>query len=148
MRIFRAALCLVLLAVSAAGCSYFGRGRGGDVATGSVPQPRPQQTSESSAAPSLAAFEVTDLATGLTCTGNYQPLENSETFDAAVVCDDGRTGHVTATRSEDLSGTGTLALADGTAGTVALRRLAAETAEAPPTAKTQLPAPDPAAYVR
>lgn len=146
MRAHRAALCVALVAAIVAGCSPFGRGRGAKISTGSVveePAPEP-----AAAAPSLSAFEATELATGLKCTGSFQPLENSATFDAAVVCDNGQTGRVKAARSDDLSGTGALTLADGTAGTVALRRLSTADLQAPPSAKTELPAPDPTAYVR
>jgi hypothetical protein len=147
MRAHRAALCVALLAAFVAGCSPFGRGRAGKISTGSVAPQQEEEAAPETAAPSLAAFEATDLATGLTCTGSYQPLENNPTFAAAVACDDGRTGKVTAARSPEFGGAGTLAFSDGTGGTVTLRRLAAAEVSAPPSATNQLPAPDQSAYV-
>lgn len=138
-------ICALALAALVAGCSLSGLGESGAVRTGSVDgreEPAPV------AAPSLAAFEATDLATGLTCTGSYNPLESGPTFSASVVCDDGRMGKVTAARSRGLSGTGTLALSDGSEGSVALRRVAARETEAPPAAANQLPPPDPSTYLR
>ena len=143
------ALAIALpLAAFAAGCQLL-PGRGGEtVATGSVTSAPERKTPDQTApVPSLAAFEATDLTTGLTCTGNYNPLENSPTFTARVVCEDGRSGTVTGPRATELSGTGTLELADG-GGAATLRRLSAAETEAPPAAANQLPPPDPSAYVR
>ncbi len=147
MRVLRAALSIVLLAALVAGCSYFGRRDDNKIATGSVAALPRKKPASPPAAPSLTAFEATDPATGLTCTGSYQPLENSVTFDASVVCDDGRKGRVTGARSQEPNGTGTLTLDDGTGGSVALKRLFSESAEAPPTPETELPSPGPT-YVR
>jgi hypothetical protein len=146
----RAALWFVLIAAIVAGCSPFSRGRAGKLQTGSVAQPLivQQEEPKAEAAPTLASFEATDLASGLRCTGGYNPLERTLTFTAAVVCEDGRTGEVTAALSRDLGGTGTLVFASGATATVTLRRLAAADVEAPPTAARELPPPDPSAYVQ
>jgi hypothetical protein len=141
----RAAISAVPLAVLVAGCTMLSAGKPGRVNTGSV---EPQERQAPAAAPSIASFEATELSTGLKCTGSYSPLENSRTFTAPVVCDDGRMGEVTAARSRDLSGTGTLAFSGGGEGTVALRILAASEGEAPPPAASELPPPDPSTYVR
>ncbi len=142
-----ALLCAVLLATVMAGCSSLGGGEGGNVATGSIAEPAPAVT----AAPSLAMVEATELTTGLRCTGSYNPLENSATFKAAVVCSDGRTGAVSGVRPGSFSGTGTLVFSDGEEAAVALRRLSTGEAgemDAPPAAVRQLPAPDPTVYAR
>ncbi len=139
----RTTISALALAALAAGCSLSGSGESGAVRTGSI-----ERREEPAPAPSLAAFEATDLATGLTCAGSYNPLENRPTFSASVVCDDGRMGKVTAARSRGLSGTGTLALSDGSEGSVALRILSARESEAPPAAANQLPPPDPSTYLR
>jgi hypothetical protein len=146
MRTYRAAFCIALLAAIVAGCSPFSRGRG-KVQTGSVtPQVEAKAPPTVAATPSLVTFEA-GLAGGLHCSGGYNPLENSLTFTAAVVCDDGRTGTVTAARSEENDPVGTLVFADGATVSVALRRLAPGDAEAPPRAAKQLPAPETSAYV-
>jgi hypothetical protein len=145
----RAALWVALIAAIVAGCSPFSRGRAGKLQTGSVVPPAQQEgETAAAAAPTLASFEATDLASGLHCTGGYNPLESSLTFTAAVVCEDGRTGEVTAPLSRDLGGTGTLVFAGGATATVTLRRLAAADVETPPSAAKELPAPDPTAYIR
>lgn len=141
------AIATLLLAASAAGCTLL---PGGNemVSTGSVTNASSQQGVRETAAPALAAFEATEVTSGLTCTGNYRPLENSPTFSARVVCEDGRTGTVSGPRSNDLGGAGTLELADGGGGAVTLRRLSAGETAVPPAAANQLPPPDPSAYVR
>jgi hypothetical protein len=147
----RAALWVALVAAIVAGCSPFSRGRAGKLQTGSVgaqPLTVQQDEREAEAAPTLASFEATDVASGLRCTGGYNPLESTLTFTAAVVCEDGRTGEVTAQLSRDLGGTGTLVFAGGATATVTLRRLATADVKAPPAAAKELPAPDPTAYVR
>ncbi|MGH6923498.1 MAG: hypothetical protein ACRED5_07135 [Propylenella sp.] len=146
----RAALWVVLFAAIVAGCSPFSRGRAGKVQTGSVAPPLvlEEEAPALAAAPTLASFEATDLASGLRCTGGYNPLESGLTFTAAVVCEDGRTGEVTGPLSRDLGGTGTLVFAGGAAASVTLRRLAAADVETPPTAAKELPAPDPSTYVQ
>ena len=144
---YRALAVALPLAAFAAGCQLW-PGRDAEteaVASGSVTAGSPEQTTP---APSLAAFEATEVTTGLTCTGNYSPLENSPTFSARVVCRDGRSGTVTGPRTNDLGGTGTLELSDGGGGAVTLRRLTAAETEAPPAATNQLPAPDPSTYLR
>jgi len=145
MGVRHTAILAVPLATLVAGCSILSPGgliRTGSVArqveTSAVPlPPAPVAT------PSLAGFEATDLASGLNCTGNYNPLENEATIDTPVVCEDGRMGRVTAARSRDLSGGGTLVLANGAKSAVALRRIDATTAGAPPAAVNQLPDADP-----
>jgi hypothetical protein len=134
-----------LFALLVAGCSMLSAGKPGSMSTGSV---EPEEQSAPAAAPAISAFEATELSSGVKCTGSYNPLENSRTFTASVVCDDGRMGEVTAARSRDLSGTGTLAFSGGGEGIVALRSLAASEGEAPPPAARQLPPPDPSTYVR
>ncbi len=50
----------------------------------------------------------------LTCSGNYDSLNTSETISMQVLCSDGRKGFVTATRENDgRSGHGTVHLNDG-----------------------------------
>jgi hypothetical protein len=147
MAAHHAALCVALLAAFVAGCSPLARFKAGKIQTGSV-APQEVEAPAAPAAPSLAAFEATEPSTGLHCTGAYNPLENSLTFTAAVVCEDGRMGEVTAARPGKLGGTGTLVFVGGATVSVALRWLAATDVEAPPSAAHQLPAPDPSAYVR
>ena len=144
---YRALALTLLLTAFAAGCQALSGGgaQTDTLATGSVTTSSPDETAP---APALAAFEATEVTTGLTCTGNYRPLENSPTFTARVVCKDGRTGTVTGPRASELGGTGTLELADGSGGAVTLRRLSAADTEAPPAAANQLPPPDPSTYVR
>ncbi len=144
----RAAICIALSgAILAAGCSPFSRFRDGKVETGSILPPLEQAEEERppAAAPTLAAFEATEPASGLQCSGGYNPLEEGLTFTAPVVCEDGRTGKVTARRSGE--GAGTLAFDGGVSVSVSLRRVQDET-EIPPAAPNQLPAPDISAYVR
>ena len=74
---------------------------------------------------SKGSFEVADPAAGLTCAGNYDPLDRKPTISAPFACSDGRTGVVTITRTPDgLSGSGTAVLSDGTVGRVGFGQLA------------------------
>jgi len=140
----RAAVVAVLVALSVGGCVLHSRSI---VRTSSV-APRPHERPATAAiGPSLVAFEATDLETGLTCSGSYEPLDMSPTFVAVVMCDDGRTGEVAAARSDEFSA-GTLTFESGWRSAVTLRRLAEADAKAPPVAARQLPTPDPLLYVR
>lgn len=130
-------------ALTVTACSPLGRGEPNSVRTGSVASQAGNPLEAPSDALSLSTFEATDFKSGLTCTGSYNPLENAETFTAAVVCDNGRTGEVTGMRSRDLSGTATLTLAGGETSSVALRPLAGAEQAAPPASAKQLPSPDP-----
>jgi hypothetical protein len=66
---------------------------------------------------SLAAgtFTVTDGK--LTCTGSYNPLNESRTITVTVSCSDGRTGIAIATRDSAISGGGKVTLSDGSEAT-------------------------------
>ena len=57
-------------------------------------------------------FSVTDGK--VTCSGSYNALNKSRTITIPVVCTDGRTGIVTATRNSPMSGGGKVRLSDGT----------------------------------
>ena len=59
-----------------------------------------------------ATFTVTDGK--VTCSGSYNPLNESQTITTTVTCTDGRTGIVTAVRDSATSGGGTVTLSDGT----------------------------------
>jgi hypothetical protein len=61
-----------------------------------------------------ATFTVTDGK--ITCSGSYNPLNESQTITTTVTCTDGRTGIVTAVRDSATSGGGTVTLSDGTSG--------------------------------
>jgi hypothetical protein len=61
-----------------------------------------------------ATFTVTDGK--ITCSGSYNPLNESRTITTTVTCTDGRTGIVTAVRDSATSGGGTVTLSDGTSG--------------------------------
>jgi hypothetical protein len=61
-----------------------------------------------------ATFSVTDGK--ITCSGSYNPLNESRTITTTVTCTDGRTGIVTATRDSPTSGGGVVTLSDGTSG--------------------------------
>jgi hypothetical protein len=57
-------------------------------------------------------FEATDGK--LTCSGTYDSLSQSVTLNAKVICNDGRTGFVIATRDRGgQSGSGRVRLSDG-----------------------------------
>ena len=60
---------------------------------------------------SEGSFYVTDGK--LTCSGSYNPLQQSQTISMPVICDDGRKGIVKATRDTATSGSGTVRLNDG-----------------------------------
>jgi hypothetical protein len=59
-----------------------------------------------------ATFSVTDGK--VTCSGSYNPLNESRTITTTVNCTDARTGIVTATRDSPTSGGGVVTLSDGT----------------------------------
>ena len=59
-----------------------------------------------------ATFTVTDGK--VTCSGSYNPLNESQTITTTVTCTDDRTGIVTAVRDSPTSGGGTVTLSDGT----------------------------------
>jgi hypothetical protein len=61
-----------------------------------------------------ATFTVTDGK--VTCSGSYNPLNESRTITTTVTCTDGRAGIVTATRDSATSGGGVVTLSDGTSG--------------------------------
>jgi len=63
---------------------------------------------------SSATFTVTDGK--VTCSGSYNPLNESRTITTTVTCTDGRTGIVTATRDSPTTGGGTVMMSDGTSG--------------------------------
>lgn len=60
-------------------------------------------------------FSVTDGK--LSCSGSYNPLNESRTITVTVICNDGRTGIAIATRDSALSGGGKVTLSDGSEGT-------------------------------
>lgn len=57
------------------------------------------------------SFSVTDGK--LTCSGSYDPLQQSQTISMPVLCNDGRKGIVRAVRDTSTSGSGTIRLNDG-----------------------------------
>ena len=58
------------------------------------------------------SFSVTDGK--ITCSGSYNALNDSPTITMPVICTDGRTGIVIATRDSPTSGGGKVRLSDGT----------------------------------
>jgi hypothetical protein len=77
-------------------------------------------------------FEVSDGA-NLRCAGTYDALDTRPTISAPVMCNDGRSGVVTVTRTPDgRSGSGTATLSDGTTATVGFGSLAASVADPAP----------------
>jgi hypothetical protein len=70
---------------------------------------------ENTASLSSGTFSVTDGK--LSCTGSYDPLNESRTITMTVSCNDRRTGIAIATRDSALSGGGKVTLSDGTEGT-------------------------------
>ena len=67
-------------------------------------------------------FSVTDGE--LTCTGTYDPLQQSQTISMPVICNDGRKGIVRAVRDTATSGSGTFRLNDGYGGDFVFGRAA------------------------
>lgn len=57
------------------------------------------------------SFYVTDGK--LTCSGSYDPLQQSQTISMPVICSDGRKGIIRAIRDTATSGSGTVRLNDG-----------------------------------
>jgi hypothetical protein len=53
----------------------------------------------------------------LTCSGSYNPLNQSSTITVTLLCSDGRTGIAIATRDSAVSGGGKVTLSDGEEGT-------------------------------
>lgn len=87
------------------------------------------------AALSGGTFEVSAPDGSLKCAGTYDAYDTSAVLSAPFTCSDGRYGTVTVTRSPDrLSGTGTIALSDGSFGAVAFGKDAASAIEPAPTA--------------
>ena len=70
---------------------------------------------QNTASLSEASFSVTNGK--LTCTGSYNPLNQSRTITVTLVCSDGRTGIAIATRDSPVSGGGKVTLSDGEEGT-------------------------------
>lgn len=68
------------------------------------------------------SFSVTDGK--LTCSGSYDPLQQSQTITMPVVCNDGRKGIVRTTRDTATSGSGTFRLNDGYGGDFVFGRAA------------------------
>ena len=64
---------------------------------------------------SEGSFSVTNGK--LTCSGSYNPLNDSPTITVTLLCSDGRTGIAIATRDSPLSGGGKVTLSDGEEGT-------------------------------
>ena len=60
---------------------------------------------------SEGSFTVSDGK--LTCSGSYNPLQQSQTISMPVICSDGRKGIVRAIRDTATSGSGTVRLNDG-----------------------------------
>jgi hypothetical protein len=61
------------------------------------------------------SFSVTNGK--LTCSGSYNPLNQSSTITVTLLCSDGRTGIAIATRDSPVSGGGKVTLSDGEEGT-------------------------------
>lgn len=57
------------------------------------------------------SFSVTDGL--LTCSGSYNPMQQSKTISMPVICSDGRKGIIRAVRDTTTSGSGTVTLNDG-----------------------------------
>lgn len=68
-------------------------------------------TGTNTASLSGGSFSVTDGK--LTCSGSYDPFQQSQTISMPVLCSDGRKGIVRATRDTATSGSGTVRLNDG-----------------------------------
>jgi len=60
---------------------------------------------------SNGSFTVSDGK--LTCSGSYNPLQQSQTISMPIICSDGRKGMVRAIRDTATSGSGTVRLNDG-----------------------------------
>jgi hypothetical protein len=116
-----ATLAAVAVALGLAGCMTLAANKGGSRAP----------LAEKSASIAVSTFEVTELATGVRCAGQFDPLQSSAMISVPVACDDGRTGMVTVARTRDLSGTGTIAFADGSKGSVAFGEVATTVLDAP-----------------
>ncbi|MBY5831891.1 hypothetical protein HFN47_22450 [Rhizobium leguminosarum] len=85
------------------------------------------------AAISGGTFQVSTPKGDVSCSGNYDALDTRPVISAPVRCSDGRYGAITVLRSPDgMTGTGTVALADGSTGNLAFGR-AAPTVLAPDT---------------
>lgn len=76
----------------------------------------PAQGSATAKTSGVGTFEASTID-GLTCKGTYDALTRAPTIWADVTCSDGRTGRLLITRSMDqLSGTATGKLSDGSTG--------------------------------
>jgi S1-C subfamily serine protease len=93
-----------------------------------------------------ATFEVTDGK--VTCTGSYDPLNQSQTISMTTVCSDGRKGLIIATReASGISGSGHVRMDDGSVadfvfGDAAARFLASAPASRQPQPNESPKAPD------
>jgi hypothetical protein len=96
-------------------------------------------TGTTTASMSAGTFQV--AGAGLSCSGNYDPLDRSPVLSTPFRCSDGRAGVLTVRRTDDLlAGAGTATLSDGTVANVAFGRLAADVVAGPPPA-SQRPIP-------
>lgn len=68
------------------------------------------------------SFTVTDGK--LTCSGSYDPLQQSQTITMPVICSDGRKGIIRSVRDTPTSGSGTFRLNDGYQGDFVFGRAA------------------------
>ena len=68
-------------------------------------------TGTNTASLSEGSFTVSDGK--LTCSGSYDPLQQSKTISMPIICSDGRKGIIRAIRDTATSGSGTLRLNDG-----------------------------------
>ncbi|MFD2175651.1 hypothetical protein [Rhodobacter lacus] len=84
----------------------------------------PAQGSATAKTSGIGTFEASTID-GLTCKGTYDSLTQTPTIWADVTCNDGRTGRLLITRSMDqLSGTATGKLSDGSMGRFVFGNLA------------------------
>jgi hypothetical protein len=68
-------------------------------------------TGSNTASMTAGTFSVTDGK--LTCSGSYDPWQQSATISMPVLCSDGRKGIIRAVRDTATSGSGTVRLDDG-----------------------------------
>jgi hypothetical protein len=108
----RSRLTLNLAKLAIVGCAVIVAGCSVTVPVAVIGQNGQILRGENTASLSGGTFSVTDGH--LTCSGSYNALNEAPTITMPVLCSDGRTGIVTATRDSPTSGGGKVRLSDGT----------------------------------
>lgn len=104
-RLFAGAAAVATAALSLAGCST-------TIPVAVIGQHGEIMRGTNSIGLTEGSFSVTDGK--VTCSGSYNSLNELQTITMPVICTDGRTGIVTATRDSAMSGGGKVRLSDGT----------------------------------